>query len=75
MNKKIGIIGSIINIITVLIFAICMLVNFDFGSYFSCIFLALSFVMMIAAFENECSKDNKVACKTQAYTVYSLFLA
>ena len=64
MNKKIGIVGSIINVITVLIFAICMLVNFDFGSYFSCIFLALSFVMMMAAFENECSKDNKVAGKT-----------
>ena len=38
MNKKIGMIGSIINAITVLVFAICMLINFTFGSYFVCIF-------------------------------------
>lgn len=34
MNKKIGRIGSIINVISVVLFAICMLIPFDFGSYF-----------------------------------------
>ena len=63
MNNKIGKIGSIINIITVLAFAICMLIDFSFGSYFVCIFLALSFVLMIATFENECTLENKVAGK------------
>lgn len=63
MNKKIGMIGSIINAITVLAFAICMLINFTFGSYFVCIFLSLSFIMMITSFENECNEDNKVAGK------------
>lgn len=63
MNKKIGMIGSIINAITVFAFAICMLIDFKFGSYFVCIFLALSFIMMIASFENECNNDNKVAGK------------
>jgi hypothetical protein len=63
MNKKLGMIGSIINAITVLLFAIFMGVYFNFGSYFVCILLSLSFVMMIAAFENECSEDKKVAGK------------
>ena len=63
MNKKLGMIGSIINAITVLLFAIFMIMDFNFGSYFVCILLSLSFVMMIAAFENECSQDKKVAGK------------
>ena len=63
MNKKIGMIGSIINVITVLLFAIFMLFDFTFGSYFVCIFLSLSFIMMIASFENECKNENKVAGK------------
>lgn len=63
MKNKIGEIGSIINIISVLAFAICMLISYDFGSYFVCIFLALSFIMMIACFESECNEDNKVAGK------------
>ena len=61
MNKKIGIIGSVINAITVVLFAIFLLLDFKLGYFFVCIFLSLSFVMMIAAFENECKENNKVA--------------
>ena len=63
MNKKLGMLGAIINVFTVLLFAIFMLIDFKFGSYFVCILLSLSFIMMVASFENECSKDNKVAGK------------
>ena len=63
MNKKFGMIGSLINAITVLLFAFFMAIDFNSGSYFVCILLSLSFVMMIAAFENECSQDKKVAGK------------
>lgn len=63
MNRKIGMIGSAINALTVLAFAIFMLMHFDFGSYFVCIFLALSFVMMVAAFETECRTECKAAGK------------
>lgn len=62
MNKKIGMIGSIINVITVILFAIFM-ICFTVGSYFVCIFLALSFISMIVSFEAECKDDNKVAGK------------
>ena len=63
MNKKIGIIGSIINAITVLLFAIFLIIDFKFGYFFVCIFLSLSFIMMIATLENECTKENIVAGK------------
>ena len=58
MNKKIGMIGSIINTITVLLFAIFLLIDFKFGYFFVCILLSLSFIMMIAGLENECTEDN-----------------
>ena len=73
MNKKIGIIGSAINAFTVLAFAVCMLIDFSFGSYFVCIILALSFVMMISAFEAECLPENKAAGK--AALVFSAIYA
>ena len=73
MNKKIGIIGSAINAFTVLAFAVCMLIDFTFGSYFVCIFLALSFVMMISAFEAECRTECKAAGK--AALVFSAIYA
>lgn len=76
MNKKIGMIGSVINAVTVLAFAICMLIDFSFGSYFVCIFLSLSFIMMIASFENECNENNKVAGKVglALASVYSVLI-
>ena len=61
MNRKIGMIGSLVNVLTVLGFAIFLLIGFDFGYYFICIFLSLSFICMIAAFDAECTEENKVA--------------
>lgn len=61
MNKKIGMIGSLINCLSVIIFAIMMLIRFDFGSYFICMILAIGFVMMITAFAQECEKSKKAA--------------
>ena len=63
MNKKLGMIGSILNAFTVLSFAGFMLIGFNFGSYFSCIFLAISFVIMICALDSECVPEKKTAGK------------
>lgn len=63
LNKKLGMIGSFISAISVILFAICMLIPFDFGSYFVCIFLSIGFIMMIAAFEDECNENTIVAGK------------
>lgn len=64
MNRKIGMVSSIINLVSVLLFALCMLTKFDFGSYLICMFIAFSFVPMISAFCNECD----VARKTAGYS-------
>lgn len=50
MNRKIGMISSIINLVAVLGFAVSMLWKFDSGSYFSSMFIAFSFVPMMCAF-------------------------
>ena len=61
MTKKIGMVGSAVNALTVLAFAVCMLIDFTVGSYFVCILLALSFLCMTGAFDSECTKKNKAA--------------
>ena len=60
MNKTIAGIGSVIVVITVVLFAILMLVS-DLASYVVCIFLALGYLLMIAGFHNESSEKRKVA--------------
>ncbi len=61
MNRKIGMIGSLVNLVTVTCFAFFMLIRFTFGSYFVCIFLSISFMCMMAAFDSECTPDRKAA--------------
>lgn len=63
LKNKLGKIGSLINAISVVLFAICMILPFDFGSYFVCIFISIGFIMMIAAFEDECNENTRVAGK------------
>lgn len=61
MNRTIGMVGSLVTALAVLCFAVCMLIQFNFGSYFVCMLLAFGFLMMIAAFHAECTVQNKVA--------------
>ncbi len=64
MNKNIGMISSLVNALTVLLFAIFLITGFAFGYYFVCIFLSISFMCMIGAFNSECTKENEAAGKT-----------
>ena len=64
MNSKIGMIGSLVNVITVVAFALCLLVDFLPGSYFVCILLAISFIIMVAALDAECVAEKKAAGRT-----------
>ena len=61
MNKRIGMVGSLISLVSVALFAIFMLIAFRFGSFLVCIFLALGFAMIISTFANECEPDRKAA--------------
>lgn len=61
MNKTIASIGALIVTISVLLFAICMLISFHFGSYFICMLLPIGYIMMTAGFCNESDGKHRVA--------------
>lgn len=50
MNKKIGAAGALVDLLAVLGFAVCMLLDFDSGSYFWSMFIAFGFVIMMCGF-------------------------
>ncbi len=60
-NQRIGIYGSIINAVAVIIFAVSMLFDCNFGSYLSSIFIALGFVMMMSGYAYCSETETKVA--------------
>lgn len=61
INKKIAMYGSCTNFIAVTCFAICMLFNFDCGSYFFSMFIAFSFVVMACGYAYFAEKETKLA--------------
>ena len=61
MNRTIARIGAMIVTISVLLFAICMLIPFDFGSYFVCMLLPIGYIMMTAGFCYESDGNHRVA--------------
>ncbi len=61
MNKKIGLYGSAINFIAVICFALSMLFAFNYGSYFSSMFIAFSFVPMMCGYAYFSEKEAKLA--------------
>ena len=60
MNRTIPKIGALIVTITVFLFAVCMIVDFPFGSYFICMFLPLGYIMMAAGFQYESCEERRV---------------
>ena len=64
MNHIVSKVGAAIVTISVLLFALCMLIPFDFGSYFVCIFLSIGYVIMSAGFWSESDSDHKAAAAT-----------
>ena len=60
MNRTIPKIGALIVTITVFLFAVCMIVDFPFGSYFICMFLPLGYIMMAAGFQHESCEERRV---------------
>lgn len=61
MNKKIGTVNSIANLLAVLGFAVSMLMRFNFGSYFCSMFIAFSFVSMMCCFLHFTVSERKTA--------------
>ena len=61
MNKKIGAASSIVNLLTVLGFAVSMLLSFNFSSYLCSMFIAFSFVPMMCCFLHFAVPERKAA--------------
>lgn len=61
LNKSIPKIGAAIVATSVFLFALCMIVDFPFGSYLVCMFLPIGYIMMAAGFQHECSDERQVA--------------
>ena len=61
MNRQIPRIGAAIVCATIFLFAVCLIVNFTFGSYFVCTLLPLGYIMMAAGLHHEADDDRKVA--------------
>ena len=50
MNHMIGRWAVLTHLATVILFALCMLLGFDTGSYTVCMVMAMAYVIMAAAF-------------------------
>ena len=61
MNRQIPRIGAAIVCVTVFLFAVCLIVDFSFGSYLVCMLLPLGYIMTAAGFQHEADNDRKVA--------------
>ena len=61
MNKKIVVYGSAVNFIAVVCFALSMLFGYDYASYFSSMFIAFSFVLMMCGYAYFAEKKVKLA--------------
>ncbi|MCM1307286.1 MAG: hypothetical protein NC223_01665 [Butyrivibrio sp.] len=61
MNKIISSVGALTVTVSVLLFAVCMLIPFNFGSYFVCMLLAVGWIMMTCGFCNESDEKHRVA--------------
>ena len=61
MNKKIGAAGALVDLLAVLGFAVCMLLDFDSGSYFCSMFIAFGFVIMMCGFLDFAAPERRTA--------------
>lgn len=60
MNRTIPKIGAAVVTITVFLFAVCMIVDFPFGSYLVCMFLPLGYIMVAVGFQYESCEERRV---------------
>ena len=61
MNSALPRIGAAIVTVTVFLFAVFLLIDFTFGSYFVCMFLPMGYIMMAAGLHHECADVRRVA--------------
>ena len=61
MNQLLSKTGAAVVTVTVFLFAVFILCDFTFGSYFVCMFLPIGWIMTAAAFRHESAAETRVA--------------
>ena len=61
MNRRIPQIGAAVVAVTVFLFALCLIVDFTFGSYFVCMLLPMGYILMAAGLHHEAGEDRRTA--------------
>lgn len=61
MNRTIARAGAVTVTVSVILFAVCMLIPFDFGSYFVCMLLPIGYIMLTAGFCAESDGAHRAA--------------
>ena len=61
MNRMIARIGAAMVTVTVFLFAVCLIVSFNFGSYFVCMLLPIGYILTAAGLHHESAADTRVA--------------
>lgn len=76
MNRMISKIGASIVAATVFLFALCMIIDFPFGSYVVCMFLPIGYLMMAVGFQQESGEDRRVAANIGIIfgTIYAVLI-
>lgn len=64
MNRIIPRIGAMMVTASVFLFAVCLVLNDSFGSYFVCMFLPIGYIMMAAGLHYESCENRRVAANT-----------
>ena len=61
MNRTVSKIGAAVVTVTVFLFAVFILMDFTFGSYFVCMLLPIGYIMMAAGFQHESDEKTRVS--------------
>ena len=60
MNRIIPKTGAAIVTAAVFLFAVCLIANYPFGSYFVCMFLPVGYIMMAAGLHYESCENRQI---------------
>ncbi len=61
MNRTLSRVGAALVTVSVFLFAVCLTVDFTFGSYFVCMFLPIGYILMAAGLHQESGEERRVA--------------
>ena len=61
LNRTVSKIGAAVVTVTVFLFAVFIIADFTFGSYFVCMLLPIGYIMMAAGFQHESDEKTRVS--------------